>query len=115
MKKYEDLDVKFVFLGRNEMLTQQKTLFNTISHQLQIPTDNLLQLSLSCFLKYKLRLIDTEIFGICGRYNIANVEEMDKRYQQGTLDEENSWRDLQRLDHLEYNRDELIKSIDSLS
>jgi hypothetical protein len=97
------------------MLAQQETLFNTISHQLQIPTDNLIQLSLRHFLKYKLRLIDAEIFDICGRYNVANVEEMDERYQKGTLDEENSWRDLQRLDHLEYKHDELVKSINSLS
>jgi hypothetical protein len=97
------------------MLAQQETIFNTISHQLQIPTDNLIQLSLRHFLNYKLRIIDAEIFEICGQYNVANVEEMDERYQKGTLDEENSWRDLQRLDHLEYKHDELVKSISSLS
>jgi hypothetical protein len=97
------------------MLAQQETIFNTISHQLQIPTDNLIQLSLHHFLNYKLRIIDAEIFEICGQYNVANVEEMDERYQKGTLDEENSWRDLQRLDHLEYKHDELVKSISSLS
>ena len=57
---------------------------------------------------------NTEIFDISGRYNVANVEEMDERYQKGTLDEENSWRDLQRLDHLEYKHDELLKTINSL-
>jgi len=97
------------------MLAQQETIFNTISQQLQIPADSLIQLSLRHFLKYKLRLIDIEIFEICGRYDVANVEEMDERYQNGTLDEENSWRDLQRLDHLEYKHDELLNSINSLS
>jgi hypothetical protein len=97
------------------MLAQQETIFNTISHQLQIPTDNLIQLSLRHFLNYKLRIIDAEIFEICGQYNVANVEEMDERYQKGTLDEENSWRDLQRLDHLEYKHEELLKTISSLS
>jgi hypothetical protein len=34
---------------------------------------------------------------------------MDTRYQEGTLEEANSWRDLQRLDHLEYKRDQLLQ------
>lgn len=97
------------------MLAQQETILNTISHQLQIPTDNLIRLSLCHFLEYKLRTIDTKIFEICGRYNVANVKEMDECYQKGTLDEESSWRDLQRLDHLEYKHDELLKIINSLS
>ena len=96
------------------MIAQKNSLFNIISKHLQIPTDELIHLSLRHFLKYKLRLIDAEIFEICGRYNVANVKEMDERYQKGTLDEENSWRDLQRLDHLEYNHDELLEIINSL-
>jgi hypothetical protein len=59
------------------MLAQQETIFNTISHQLQIPTDNLIRLSLHHFLEYKLRLINTEIFEICGRYNVFSLRRND--------------------------------------
>jgi len=97
------------------MRVQENTIFNTISHKLQIPVDELLRLSLHRFLEHQLRIINTQIFEICGRYGISNVEEMDFRYQEGSLDEEGSWRDLQRLDHLEYKRDELLKLFESLS
>jgi hypothetical protein len=96
------------------MPVQENTVFKTIAHKLQIPVDELLRLSLQRYLEYQLRLINIQIFEICGRYDIYNVEEMDSRYQDGTLDEEDSWRDLQRLDHLEYQRDELLKLCESL-
>ncbi|MCK5521497.1 MAG: hypothetical protein KAI83_00045 [Thiomargarita sp.] len=82
--------------------------------QLHIPADELLRLGLRAFLEHKLRLINVELFKIHGDYNISSVEEMDACYQDGTLDEADSWRDLQHLDHLEYKRDELLKLIESL-
>lgn len=97
------------------MRIQENTAFNTIAHKLQIPADELLRLSLYRFLESQLRLLNTQIFEICGRYGVSNVEEMDSRYQEGTLEEKDSWRDLQRLDHLEYKRDELLKLFESLS
>jgi hypothetical protein len=97
------------------MRIKEDVIFNTIADNLQIPVDELLQLSLQRFLEHQLRFINTQIFEICGRYGIANVEEMDSRYREGTLDEENSWHDLQRLDHLEYKRDELLKLLEALS
>ncbi|MCK5720192.1 MAG: hypothetical protein KAH84_09635 [Thiomargarita sp.] len=96
------------------MRIQENTAFNTIAHKLQIPTDELLRLSLHRFLEHQLRLINTQIFEFYGKYSISSVEEMDSRYQEGTLEEENSWRDLQHLDHLEYKRDELVKLFEFL-
>jgi hypothetical protein len=60
-------------------------------------------------LEQQLRFIKSEIFRITGQYGVTNVSDMDARYQAGTLDETNSWRDFQRLDHLEYKRDQLDK------
>ncbi len=97
------------------MLAQENAILNTIALQLHIPADELLRLGLRTFLERQLRIINADIFKICGRYNVSCVEEMDVHYQDGTLDEANSWRDMQKLDHLEYKRDELLKIIDSLS
>jgi hypothetical protein len=39
---------------------------------------------------------------------------MESRYQEGTLEEAETWRDLQRLDHLEYKRDKLLELLEAL-
>jgi len=62
-----------------------------------------------------LRAVKAEIFEICGRYDLSNVQEMETRYSDGTLEEADSWRDLQRLDHLEYKRDRLQQLLETIS
>jgi len=96
------------------MPIQENIVFNTVAGKLHIPVNELLMLCLHSFLERQLSLIKTDIFKICGQYKISSVEEMDSRYQEGTWEEADSWRDLQRLDHLEYKRDELLKLLESL-
>jgi hypothetical protein len=40
---------------------------------------------------------------------------MEARYQDGTLEEADSWRDLQRLDHLEHKRDRLLQLLQTVA
>jgi hypothetical protein len=40
---------------------------------------------------------------------------MEGRYREGTLEEADSWRDLQRLDHLEYKRDCLLQLLETVT
>jgi len=54
------------------------------------------------------------IFQITGSYGVSGVEEMEARYRQGTLEEATSWRDLQRLDHLEYKQERLARLLKTL-
>ena len=89
-------------------------LLYTVAHELQIPEDELLKQGLYTFLERRLRTIQADIFDICGRYGVTNVEAMETRYRDGTLEEADSWRDLQRLDHLEYKRDELLRILKPL-
>lgn len=70
--------------------------------------------SLKTFLERLLRQVKAEILQITGRYRLASVEEMEARYREGTLEEEETWRDLQRLDRLEYKRDRLIELLGKL-
>jgi len=64
---------------------------------------------LQAFLERQLRQVEAEILQIAGEYGVSSVEEMEARYREGTLEEADSWRDLQRLDHLEYKRDRLAR------
>ncbi len=85
--------------GRLEMLARE---FN-------LSKDALIEESLKVFLERKLREIKTEIFKITGEYKISSVKELEELYKKGEVEEKDSWQDLQKLDHLEFKRDELEK------
>ncbi len=89
-------------------------ILNTVAQELHIPEEELLRQGLRVFLERQLRAVKAEIFEIHGRYGISSVEEMETRYRDGTLEEADSWRDLQRLDHLEYKRDRLLQLLDAV-
>jgi hypothetical protein len=86
----------------------------TVAQELNIAEDKVLKLGLAALVERELRLVKAEVFEITGRYNVASAQEMEARYRDGSLEEADSWRDLQRLDHLEYRRDrlsDLLKTI----
>ena len=91
------------------MTPQARGMLGTIAQELHIPEEDLLKQGLRSFLERQLRDVKAELFEINSRYGVSSVEEMEARYRDGTLDEADSWRDLQRLDHLEYKRDHLLE------
>lgn len=97
------------------MAVEAKTLLKTVAEELRLSQEELLKQGLRSFLERQLREVKAEIFQITGRYGVSGVEEMEARYRDGTLEEADSWQDLQRLDHLEYKRDHLLKLLEALS
>ena len=89
------------------MLTRTEEIIKEVSQEFQVTQDQVLQQSLKAFLEHRLHTVEAEVFEIRGKYNISSVEAMESRYREGSLEEAESWRDLQRLDHLEYQRDRL--------
>lgn len=87
---------------------------SAVAQELALPEEEVLQQSLISLLEQRLREVKAEIFAIAGRYQIASLEEMDKRYQEGTLEEAGTWHDFQQLDHLEYKREHLTQLLASL-
>ena len=83
------------------MPVQGIEMLSTVARELHISEEELLKQGLHGFLTHQLRAIKAEIFEISSRYGIGSVAEMEARYRDGTLEEADSWRDLQRLDHLE--------------
>jgi hypothetical protein len=90
-------------------------MLKVMAEELRLSEEDLLKQGLRTFLERQLREVKAEIFRITGRYGISGVEEMEARYRDGTLEEADTWRDLQRLDHLEYKRDRLLKLLEDLS
>jgi len=94
------------------MSLQPNEIINTVARELLMPEEELVKQGLRSVLERKLREIKAEIFAITGRYRVSSVEEMEARYQEGTLEEAESWKDLQRLDHLEHKRDRLLQLLE---
>ena len=97
------------------MPVQGMELLSTVARELHISEEELLRQGLRSFLTHQLRAAKAEIFEISGRYGVSSVAEMEARYQDGTLEEADSWRDLQRLDHLEYTRDRLVQLLEAVA
>jgi hypothetical protein len=91
------------------MPTEAVQILSTVARELGISEDKLLKQGLRSFLERQLREVKAQIFEISGRYGVSSVTEMEARYRDGTLEEADSWRDLQRLDHLEHKRDSLLQ------
>lgn len=100
------------------MLTAQDletdAILDKAAEALQVSKEDLLKQGVRALLKRRLRTIEARVFEITGRYGLSSVREMEEQYRQGTLEEADSWRDLQRLDHLEYKRDRLLELIEML-
>jgi len=90
------------------MTLQVNATLSTVARELQVSEEDLVKQGLRSVLERQLREVKAEIFAIHGRYGVSSVEEMEAPYQDGSLEEADSWRDLQHLDHLEYKRDRLL-------
>ena len=97
------------------MAVQTDTFLSAVAQELQISESDLLKQGVRVLLERQLREVKARIFEIAGRYGVSSVEEMEARYKDGTLEETDSWQDLQRLDHLEYRRDRLLQLLETIA
>lgn len=97
------------------MIAQAQQTLKLASETLGISEDDLLMQGLLRYLQSQLHETQANIFQITGQYNVSDVADMEDRYRSGSLEEEPSWRDMQRLDHLEYKRDQLQDLLEHLS
>ncbi len=96
------------------MTVRADVVLSTIAEELSVSEDELLKEALRAVVERQLRQIQAEIAVICRRYGVSGVEEMEARYRDGSLEEAGSWHDWQRLDHLEYKRDRLMRLLEGL-
>lgn len=96
------------------MALQTHPILATVAQEMRISEDDVVKHGVRALLERQLRQVKAQLFEIAGRYGVSSVEEMETRYREGTLEEADSWRDLQRLDHLEFERDHLLQLLESL-
>jgi hypothetical protein len=97
------------------MSTMTSEALKLVAQELDITEDNVLRQGLHALLERELRAVKAQIFEISGLYEVSSVKEMEARYRDSTLEEADSWRDLQRLDHLEYKRDRLQSLLETVT
>ncbi len=96
------------------MQLEEKEL-ESLAEKLNLSKDEMLREGLKYFLERKLREIRTEIYKIRTRYGVSSTEEFEDLYRKGELDEKDTWQELQKLDHLEFKKDEFEKALRFLS
>lgn len=96
------------------MMTGEQVL-KIASDELGIPKEDLLVQGLRRYLDSQLHEVQANIFQITGQYGIKDAADMESQYRTGEIEEATSWRDAQRLDHLEYKRERLLRLLASLS
>jgi hypothetical protein len=52
----------------------------------------------------KYRLIRT-------KYGVSSIEDFEGKYKSGEIEEKDSWQEFQKLDHLEFKKEELEKAL----
>lgn len=97
------------------MIVDGQQALKITSETLGVSPDDLLLYGLRRYLERQLHEVQANIFQITGQYNVSDVIDMEARYRDGSLEEATSWRDMQRLDHLEYKRERLQHLLDMLS
>ncbi|MBU0491231.1 MAG: hypothetical protein KKA73_19870 [Chloroflexi bacterium] len=93
---------------------QTEAIWGIVAQELQLSEQDLLKQGIRSLLDRRLREVKTQIFEIQSCYGVSSVQDMETRYREGTLEEADSWRDWQRLDHLEYKRDRLLQLAEAL-
>ena len=84
------------------------------AEKLNISKEEMIRESLKVFLEKKLREIKTEMYEIRVKYKVSSVEEFEELYRRGQIEEKDTWQELQRLDHLEFKKDEIEGILRSL-
>jgi len=85
-----------------------------LATKLNLSSDEIIHQSLKTFLEKKLRELKSEIYQIHSKYGVSSVEGLEEKYKKGTIEEKDTWQDLQKLDHLEFKRDEIEKALKEL-
>lgn len=96
------------------MNTRLTELIDQAGTILSLSADEVLYEGIEALLEHRLLQLNSQVIALTDKYGVKSVTEMDKRYQDGTLSEANSWEDFQTLDHLEYDRDRVVELLNLL-
>ena len=74
---------------------------------LKITQEELERESLKTYLHIRLKRCESELFNLVRKYGVSSVEDFEEAYKRGTIEEEGTWEDFFRMDHLEAERESI--------
>ncbi len=88
---------------------------SAVAETMFMPEDEVVVQGLKALLQRNYIQLQAQIQEIHNRYQVTSLADMEQHYRAGTLHENDSWKDLQRLDDLEYKRDRVKQLLESLA
>ncbi len=74
---------------------------------LKIIQEELEKESPKTYLHIKLKRCESEIFNLARKCGVSFIEDFEEKYKRGNIEEEGTWEDFFRLDHLEAERESI--------
>ncbi len=81
---------------------------------LKITPEKLERESLETYLHIRLKRCESELFNLARKYGVSSIEDFEEKYKRGTIEEEGTWEDFFRLDHLEAERDSIREALGAI-
>jgi hypothetical protein len=90
------------------------SLVEKISKELNIPRHEIVYKGIKSFLESQLDLIKTKLSRLHVKYKVNSVEEFEKQYENGSVEEAQSLEDFQEMDRLEYRKEKIEQMLDEI-
>jgi hypothetical protein len=74
---------------------------------LNVTQEELERKSLETYLHIRLKRCESELFNLAKEYEVSSIEDFEEGYRRGNIEEERTWEDFFRLDHLEAERESI--------
>lgn len=84
---------------------------DNVAEKLNLSREEILRESLKFYLEKIIREIKTNIFKIRTKYGVSSIEDFEEKYKKGEIEEKDSWQEFQKLDHLEFKKEELESAL----
>jgi len=89
-------------------------LLEQIATKLDVIPEQLERESLRVYVQRKLRLIESELFGLAQLFGIRNICEFDEKIRAGEFHEAEAFEEYFRFDYLESERSKLLEILETL-
>ena len=84
---------------------------DNMAEKLNLSRDEIIRESLKFYLEKIIREIKTDIFKIRTKYGVSSIEDFEEKYKKGEIEEKDSWQEFQKLDHLEFKKEEMENAL----
>nr|QNO49313.1 hypothetical protein HONBAIEO_00007 [Methanosarcinales archaeon ANME-2c ERB4]QNO49435.1 hypothetical protein JHKIABMC_00041 [Methanosarcinales archaeon ANME-2c ERB4] len=93
--------------GINELKGDHMNAIPKIAPILKITMEELERESLDIYLHIRLERCESELLDLARKCGVSSIEDFEEGYQRGNIEEEGTWEDFFRLDHLEAERESI--------